>query len=62
MPKDSIVLVGLSCTGKSSVGKLVARRLGWTFRDTDELIPSLAGGMSIPEIFAEWGEARFRGL
>src|SRR3972149_7658634 len=62
MQKSSIILVGLSYTGKSVVGREVARRLGWPFVDTDDLVVPLAGGKSIPDIFADWGEARFRGL
>jgi shikimate kinase len=46
-------------SGKSSVGQLVAAQLRFRFVDTDELVESLAG-KSIPGIFAEDGEARFR--
>jgi shikimate kinase len=59
-PSPNIVLTGFMGTGKSTVGRLLARRLGWPFVDTDELIESRHG--SIPEIFAEHGEARFREL
>ncbi|MCC6388144.1 MAG: 3-dehydroquinate synthase [Dehalococcoidia bacterium] len=59
MAPECIVLVGLSGSGKSTVGPLVARRLGWAFTDTDALIEQ-AAGRSIPELFAEEGEARFR--
>lgn len=45
--------------GKSTVGRLVAQRLGLPFYDTDELIEQ-ARGASIPEIFAEDGEPGFR--
>ncbi len=62
MQKTSIILVGLSYTGKSSVGKLIARRLGWPFKDTDDMVVSLAGGKPVAEIFSDWGEERFRGL
>src|SRR3990172_6740432 len=62
MQKSSIILVGLSYTGKSVVGREVARRLGWSFVDTDDLVVPLAGGKSIPQIFSDWGEAGCRGL
>jgi shikimate kinase len=46
-------------SGKSSVGRLLARRYGWPCFDTDEMVAA-ALGMSISEIFAQLGEARFR--
>ena len=46
-------------SGKSTVGRLVAARLGWDFRDLDEVIEA-AAGRSIPEIFALEGEPAFR--
>lgn len=46
-------------TGKSSVGRLLARRLNFDLIDTDDLIEARAG-RSISEIFAEQGEAAFR--
>jgi len=54
-----VVLVGLMGCGKSSVGRRLALRLGVGFVDTDDEIVK-AAGMSIPEIFAELGEAAFR--
>jgi shikimate kinase len=47
--------------GKSSVGRLLARRLGRCFVETDDMITARVG-RSIPEIFAERGEAEFRAL
>ena len=58
---EQIFLVGLSGSGKSSVGRLAAARLGWTFIDTDTLIEETAG-RSIAAIFSEQGEAAFRTL
>jgi len=55
----NIILIGFSTTGKSVVGREVARRLGWDFVDTDEQIVSLAG-KGISQIFAVDGEPRFR--
>jgi shikimate kinase len=57
--KRSIVLVGMMGAGKSSVGRRLASRLGLPFTDADSEI-ELAAGMSIPDIFAERGEAEFR--
>jgi shikimate kinase len=56
---QNIALIGFMGTGKSSVGRLVASQLHFTFVDTDELIESRAG-RSISEIFAEAGEPAFR--
>ena len=57
----NIVLVGMPGSGKSSVGRRLAKRLHWTFVDTDALIVA-AAGKSIERIFAEDGEAYFRDL
>ena len=56
---ENIILIGMPGCGKSTVGKALAEKLGKTFADTDETIVSLAG-KSIPEIFAQDGEAVFR--
>lgn len=55
----NIVLVGFMGSGKSSVGRELARGTGYRFRDTDLLVRSRVG-KSIPEIFAVHGEAFFR--
>jgi len=57
----NVALIGFMGCGKSSVGRLVAARLQFTFVDTDELIEERAG-QRIPEIFANHGEAGFRSL
>jgi shikimate kinase len=54
-----IVLVGMMGVGKSSVGKRLAHLLHWPFIDADDEIEQ-AAQMSIPEIFATYGEAYFR--
>ena len=54
-----IVLTGFMGSGKSTVGPLVAVRLGWRFIDADDVIEAEAG-RSIAQIFAEFGEAHFR--
>jgi len=58
---DNVILVGFMGAGKSSVGRLLARRLGRCFVETDDMITAREG-RTIPEIFAERGEAHFRGL
>ena len=55
----NIALIGFMGTGKSSVGRLLAEQLHFTFVDTDELIEARTG-KSISAIFAELGEAAFR--
>ncbi len=57
----SIVLIGMMGSGKTTVGKLLARRHGLPLADTDQLVQERAG-LSVPDIFAQWGEARFRAL
>ena len=58
--KDApVVLLGFMGCGKSTVGAAIAKASGWAFVDTDELIVQREG-MSIPQIFAERGEAGFR--
>jgi shikimate kinase len=54
-----VVLVGFMGAGKSTVGPLVAQRLGWTFLDLDDDIEA-ATRRTVPEIFATDGEAAFR--
>jgi shikimate kinase len=58
---DNVILVGFMGAGKSSVGRLLARRLGRCFVETDDMITAREG-RSIPVIFAERGEAYFRAL
>lgn len=59
--RNNIALIGFSTTGKSAVGKRVAENLGWDFIDIDDEIVSSIG-KSIPEIFTQDGEERFRQL
>ncbi|MEU3631505.1 shikimate kinase [Streptomyces fradiae] len=56
-----VVLVGPAGVGKSTVGRLLAERLGAGYRDTDDDVAA-GRGRSIPEIFAEEGETVFRDL
>ena len=55
----NLALIGFMGAGKSSVGRLVARRLRFDFLDTDELIEQRAG-KTISAIFAQDGEPAFR--
>lgn len=57
--RRNIVITGFMGTGKSTVGRLVAERLGRVFIDTDEEIVRRVG-MTIPEIFQRQGEQGFR--
>jgi shikimate kinase len=54
-----LILTGFMATGKSSVGPLVARRLGWQFVDSDAIIVARAK-KPVAQIFADDGEAQFR--
>jgi shikimate kinase len=54
-----LVLTGFMGSGKSTLGPLLAARLGWKFLDVDEVIEAEAG-MTIAELFARHGEPLFR--
>ena len=56
---QNIILIGMPGCGKTTIGKLLAESTGKKFVDSDEQIVALAG-KSIPEIFADDGEAVFR--
>ena len=60
-PPRRVVLVGFMGAGKSTVGPLVARALGWDFLDMDDRIEERAG-RSIAEVFRDQGEPAFRAL
>jgi len=55
----SVVLSGFMATGKSTVGQLVAARLGLPFRDTDADVETQAG-RAVADIFVDSGETEFR--
>jgi shikimate dehydrogenase len=59
--KKNIVLIGMPASGKSTVGRLIAKELGREVFDTDELIEKKAM-KSIPEIFTDNSEEFFRNL
>ncbi len=60
-PLRRIVLTGFMGSGKTTVGPLLAARLGWRFVDVDDVIEAEAGA-PIAELFARHGEAQFRNL
>lgn len=63
MKKDSLALIGFMATGKSTVGKALTEKLGgdYEFLEIDEIIEKQAG-KTIPQIFSEEGEIKFREL
>jgi shikimate kinase len=58
-PPRRIVLTGFMGSGKTTVGPLLAARLGWSFQDVDDAIEAEAG-VTIAELFARHGESPFR--
>ena len=58
---ERVVLLGLMCSGKTSVARELAGRLGWVHLDLDREIEAQEG-QTIPELFRVYGEAHFRRL
>jgi shikimate kinase len=58
-PPRRIVLTGFMGSGKTTVGPLLAGRLGWSFVDVDDVIEAEAGA-TIAELFSRHGEGPFR--
>lgn len=58
---ENIILIGMPGSGKSTIGNILAQKLNRRFVDADAAIEEQAG-MSIPDIFAQHGEAEFRSL
>lgn len=56
---DRLILVGMMGAGKTTVGQMLADRLGWAHLDSDAQV-MVRTGHTVPEIFAEQGEAAFR--
>lgn len=54
-----LILTGFMATGKSSVGPIIAKRLGWEFMDSDTMIVARAK-KPVAQIFVDDGEAQFR--
>jgi shikimate kinase len=61
MAAGNVIVVGFMGAGKSVCGRLLARRLGRCFVETDDMIVA-RDGRSIPEIFRQSGEETFRRL
>lgn len=59
LPLRRIVLTGFMGSGKSTVGRLIAQKLGWGFVDVDDVIEEEAGA-TIADLFVQHGEADFR--
>ncbi len=57
----TIFLIGMPCSGKSTLGLQLAEHLQMPFFDTDAIIEDMEG-MKVSEIFTKHGEARFRDL
>ena len=55
-----LVLIGMMGAGKSSIGRRIAARLNLPFVDADVEIEAAHAGLTIPEIFAKYGEPYFR--
>jgi shikimate kinase len=54
-----LILTGFMGAGKSTVGAILARDLGWRFLDLDDVIEA-SSHLTVPEIFRDHGEANFR--
>ena len=61
MKTDKLYLVGFMGAGKSTVGRVLSRRVGWQFVDIDERIEARVR-RSVASIFAQYGEPYFRQL
>jgi shikimate kinase len=61
MPRSNIILTGFMGTGKSTLGRLLAQRIGYDFIDTDTEIEKQIG-QSITNLFQTQGEVAFRKL
>ena len=59
--KDNVILTGFMGTGKTSLGKILASKLGRPFVDIDRKI-EVEQKLSIPKIFEQFGEEHFREL
>lgn len=57
----NLILIGFMASGKTTIGKALAQRLGLQYLDTDEMIEKQQG-MEIKDIFSQYGEPYFRQL
>lgn len=60
-PETNIFLIGYRCTGKTSVGKHIAKKIGWCFIDSDDLLMKNTGE-TVTEIVSRGGWGLFRKL
>lgn len=58
---ERVVLIGFMGSGKTTVGRSLAARLGWTFVDLDDEVEATTGA-KIADLFRTLGEAEFRRL
>jgi XRE family aerobic/anaerobic benzoate catabolism transcriptional regulator len=58
-PAERVALIGLRGAGKSTLGRIVAEKLGWQFVELNKEIER-DNGMSVPEIFAMYGQEGYR--
>jgi shikimate kinase len=56
---ERIILIGMMGAGKTTVGRSLADRLGWSHCDSDQQVMDITG-RSVPELFADHGEDHFR--
>ena len=56
---ERVILTGFMGSGKTTVGRLLAARLQWSFTDLDDAV-ELSQGLRVPEIFQQRGESAFR--
>ena len=61
MPQTNIILTGFMGTGKTTLGQLLAEKIGYQFVDTDALIEQQTG-KTIADLFQSYGETAFRKL
>lgn len=61
VPSRRVLLVGMMGAGKSTVGRLLAERLGWRYADSDDEVERRSG-RTVRELFEAGGEAAFRPL
>ncbi|KAF8411557.1 hypothetical protein HHK36_004112 [Tetracentron sinense] len=55
-----IYLVGMMGSGKTTVGKILSKELGYSFLDSDKLVEQAVGATSVAQIFKQYGESCFR--
>lgn len=59
IPK-TVAIIGMMGSGKSTIGKRLAKRLSIPFFDSDQEVETASGGYSVTSIYEQWGEAAFK--